>query len=525
MTEEASTTRKLGFAAALLVVTVLLSRVLGFVRDAVIAALFGATGKTDAFYAAFTIPDWLNYLVAGSALSITFIPIYTRHLSRGDEAEGDRVFSIISTTMALIVIAGIIVLEICAPTLVSSYLHKLRHQDLELAITLTRILLPAQLFFYIGGLASATLFSRHRFVAASMAPLLYNLGIIAGGALFGRRFGIASLAWGALVGAFVGPFLVQLVAAVRAGLRWRPSLRVTHPEFKEWLLLSLPLMIGVSLVTADDWFIRYFAAADVGAISCLSYARKLVQVPIAVAGQAVGAASMPFFARLWAEGRRVELGELVGKSARASAAVAALAACGLMALGLPAVEVLFHRGHFGAAEVAPTASYVTLFAIAIPLFGMQAILGRAYYAVGDTLTPMVVGTAASLVSLPIYWALFHALGTIGLVVASDLGIFLITATLLLLLPRRIDTVPRGGIIGGTLRAYAVGAVAAVPAWAAAHFLPSGRLHGHLFGLAQLAVGGLVFLAVAALAARPRGAADLIVAFEHIAGRFVRRLRR
>ena len=522
---QASTTRKLGFAAALLVGTVLLSRVLGFVRDAVIAALFGATGKTDAFYAAFTIPDWLNYLVAGQSLSITFIPIYTRHLSRGEDAEGNRVFSIISTTMGVIVIAGVIVFEIYTPGLAGSYLRKLRHDDLELAIRLVRILLPAQLFFYIGGLASATLFSRQRFVAASMAPLLYNLGIITGGALFGRRFGIDSLAWGALAGAFVGPFLVQLVAAVRAGLRWRPSLRVTHPEFKEWLLLSLPLMVGVSLVTADDWFIRYFAAADVGAISCLNYARKLVQVPIAVAGQAVGAASMPFFARLWAEGRRVELGELVGKSARASAAVAALAACGLMALGVPAVEVLFHRGQFAASQVAPTASYVAVFAVGIPLFGMQAILARAYYAVGDTLTPMLVGTGASLVSLPIYWALYHAAGPVGLVVTSDIGIFLITMTLLALLPRRIDTVARAAITGGTLRAYAVGALAALPAWAAAHALPAGRLHGHLFGLAQLAVGGLVFLAAAALLARPLGAADLIVAFERIAGRLVRPLRR
>lgn len=522
---QSSTTRKLGFAAALLVGTVLLSRVLGFVREAVIAALFGATGATDAFYAAFTIPDWLNYLVAGQALSITFIPIYTRHLSRGDEAEGNRVFSIIATTMGLLVVVGIVVGEILTPALVHSYLRHLRPQDLELAVTLTRILLPAQLFFYIGGLAAATLFSRQRFVAASLAPLVYNGGIIVGGALFGRRFGIASLAWGAVGGALVGPFLLQVAAAARAGLRWRPSLRVTHPEFKEWLLLSLPLMIGVSLVTADDWIIRYFAAADVGAISCLNYARKLVQVPIAVAGQAVGAASMPFFARLWVENRRVELGELVGKSARAVAAVAALAACGLMALGVPAVEVLFHRGHFAAAQVAPTASYVALFAVAIPLFGMQQILARAFYAVGDTLTPMVVGTLAALASLPIYWALYHLVGPRGLVLASDLGIFLITATLLAILPRRIEAVARGAILGGTVRAYAVGVLAAVPSWAAAHYLPVGRLHGHLYGLAQLAVGGLVFLSVAALLARPLGATDLIVATERIANRLMRRPRR
>src|SRR5438034_10006895 len=106
-----STTRKLGFAAAVLIVTVLASRVLGFVRDAVIAALFGATGATDAFYAAFTIPDVLNYLVAGGTLSITFIPIYTRYLAAGDDTEGNHIFSIISTTMTLVIVTGVILLE------------------------------------------------------------------------------------------------------------------------------------------------------------------------------------------------------------------------------------------------------------------------------------------------------------------------------------------------------------------------------------------------------------------------------
>src|SRR4051812_6558155 len=166
---ESSTTRRLGLAAALLVLTVLLSRVLGFLRDAVIAALFGATGQTDAFWAAFTIPDWLNYIVAGGTLSITFIPIYTRRLKDNDEAGGNRVLSIIVTVMTIVVIAGVVALEYAAPSLLAAYLKKLRPQDLGLAVSLTRILLPAQLFLYLGGIAGATLFSRKRFVAASMA--------------------------------------------------------------------------------------------------------------------------------------------------------------------------------------------------------------------------------------------------------------------------------------------------------------------------------------------------------------------
>ena len=278
--------------------------------------------------------------------------------------------------------------------------------------------------------------------------------------------------------------------------------------FREWLLASIPLMLAVTLVTADDWFIRYFAAGNLGAISCLNYARKLVQVPIAVAAQAVGQASMPFFAQYWAEGRRKDLGDLVTTSTRSSAAIAALAACALIALGEPAVDLLFRRGAFSAAQVTPTAHYVMLFAAAIPLWAMQAIVARAFYAAGDTLTPAVAGTLVSAASLPVYWLSFHTFGVLGLVLASDIGIFMHTASLMLLLPRRLDTVNRRSIVVGTLRGYAVGAIAAAPAWAASAFLPHGRLHGHVLTMVQLGVGGLVFVSAAALLARPLGADDI-----------------
>ena len=272
-------------------------------------------------------------------------------------------------------------------------------------------------------------------------------------------------------------------------------------------------MIGVGIVTADDWFIRYFAAADLGAISCLNYARKLVQVPIAVAGQAVGQASMPFFARLWAEGKRIELGDLVTKAARTVAAVAALAAWGLIALAVPAVELLFHRGHFAAAQVEPTAVYVALFALAIPVWGMQGIIARAFYATGDTFTPMAAATAIVVLVLPIYWIMQKLFAIDGLVISSGIAIVLHTGVLMLLLPRRLDTCRRGEIVDGTLRSFALGAIAAVPTWLVSHFLPHGRLGGHSLALVQLAVGGLVFVAVAAPLARPLGASDAHAFFE------------
>lgn len=496
-----SAAQKLGTATALLVGTVFLSRVLGFARDAYIAWAFGADGRTDAFYAAFTIPDMLNYLVAGGTLSITFIPIYTRHLAAGTEPDGNRVFSIIATTMGLAVAASVVALEWLAPDLLALYLHGLRPESLSLAVTLTRILLPAQLFFYLGGLAAATLFARHRFIAVAWAPLVYNLGTILGGLLLKPALGVASLAWGTLAGALVGPFVIQLFAARRAGLRYRARIDLGDREFHKWLGRSIPLMLGVSLVTADEWILRYFAASDLGAISCMSYAKKLVMVPIALAGQAAGQASMPFLARLFAQEERVELGKLVTRTVRTSGALAALAGAGIAALATPVVELLFERGRFGPEQVGPTALYVVVFALAIPLWAMQAMVARAFYATGDTLTPMLSGTIVTLVSLPVYAVGVRALGIPGLALASDVGILLHMAVLLWLLPRRVAGTNRAAILGGVLRAVALGALGALGAWPLARGLSGASLGVHARAAAQLAAGGALYVGVVVLLLR------------------------
>src|SRR5262245_48319422 len=236
-----------------MVAAVFLSRVIGFAREVYIAGRFGATWETDAYNAAFTIPDWLSYLVAGGTLSITFLPIYAKHLAADDEAEGNRVLGVVMTIMLAVVGAGVIAGEIFAEPLARAFFHKLDQRALAASVRYTRILLPAQLLFFAGGLASATLFARGRFAAAALAPLVYNIGIITAGAALGGALGVEALAWGALAGAAAGPFAIPAWSAWRAGARVRPSLAARHPGFVEWVKLSLPLMIGVSLVTADDW--------------------------------------------------------------------------------------------------------------------------------------------------------------------------------------------------------------------------------------------------------------------------------
>src|SRR5579863_4939209 len=286
------------FSATLLLISaVMLSRVIGYIRDAYIVWAYGAGGATDAYLAAFTLPDFLNYIVAGGAASITFISIYTRFLAEKREADAQKTFSVIITVMTAVMISGTILSEIFAPQFVRWFVKGFTPEKVELCVHLTRILLPAQIFFYVGGVVSAVLLSHRLFLLPAFGPLIYNIFIILGGVLGGRHFGIASLAYGALIGSIAGPFLASVIGAERIGTGYKPSFEITNPAFREWVRLSIPLMLGVSLVTADDWILRHYAASGVGDIARLNYAKRLFAVPIAVLGQATGQASLPFFAR------------------------------------------------------------------------------------------------------------------------------------------------------------------------------------------------------------------------------------
>jgi putative peptidoglycan lipid II flippase len=417
------------FSATLLLISaVMLSRVIGYARDAYIAWAYGAAGQTDAYVAAFTLPDFLNYIVAGGAASITFISIYTRFLAEKRDADAQKTFSIIITVMTAVMIVGTILTEIFAPQFVRWFVGPgsngkgFSPQQIELCIHLTRILLPAQIFFYVGGVVSAVLLSHRLFLFPAFGPLLYNVFIILGGVLGGRHFGIASLAYGALIGSFAGPFLASVIGAARIGTGYKPSFDVTNSAFLEWVKLSVPLMLGVSLVTADDWILRHYAAGGVGDITRLTFAKRLFAVPIAVLGQATGQASLPFFARLFNEKKLKEFAATVNDSVYRVSAASLLATGWMMVAAIPLIDLVYRRGRFLFADTQTSAVYFFWFSLSLVLWSAQGLYARAFYAAGDTLTPMVAVSVITLASLPVYSVLFHTFGVVGLAWASDIGI-------------------------------------------------------------------------------------------------------
>ena len=421
-------------ATLLIMASTLLSGVLGLVRTYYINAIFGAGPKTDAYNAAFNLPDMLSYFLVGGVASISLITILSRYRQAGDDEGGDRALSIVLNAMMVVLTAAIVLAEIFAPFYTRTFFPDFTPENAALCTQLTRMILPGPLFFFIGGVLGSRLLVRKIFLYQAVTPLIYNLGIIFGAVFLSGRFGIYSLAIGVMAGVIVGPAGFTAYGAFRSGLRYTPVFNLRHPAFLEWLRLTFPLMIGVSLTFADKWILSYYASSVAGGISRLTVAKNLFNAPMTILGSAAGAASLPFFSALFAQGKSWEFAGAVNRSVSRVLATALLAGAWMVALSFPIID-LFRGGAFNLHDAVETSQYFTIFAVSIAAWSAQAIYSRSFYAAGNTLTPAIAGWVVTLVSIPVYGLLFHKMGVPGLAVASDIGMVLSTGTLAVLLQR------------------------------------------------------------------------------------------
>ncbi|HLA39156.1 MAG TPA: murein biosynthesis integral membrane protein MurJ, partial [Candidatus Glassbacteria bacterium] len=426
-------------SAAIVGVSILLSRVLGLFREWTIAYQVGSNAITDAYYAAFTIPDILNYLLAGGSLSVTFIPVFLEYCSGERKEEAWRVFSIVLSAMAALLLVLLVVAEIYAGTFARLIAPGFTAEQQELVTYLTRIMLPAQVFFFLGGLLTAVQYAQGRFLIPSLAPLIYNSMIIAFGLLLSSRWGIQAFSWGVLAGAFVGNFLLQLYGAMRVSARFRFSFQVGHAGFRRFVRLTLPVMLGFSLIFIDDWAIRWCGSFLVPAsITWLGYGKTLMRVAVALFGQAAGVATFPILARLAAEKKWPEMKEGLQEALRHVILTIVPVSVLMMILSRPIVFLLFSRTRMQAHDLEQTALAMTLFLVGAVAWGTQAILGRGFYALGDTLTPSIIGSALALAWLPVYWYSAQRFEHVGLAAASSLGVMVYSVVLLVVLYRRLQ---------------------------------------------------------------------------------------
>lgn len=493
--------RRMGIAALILSASIFLSRILGFLREAVIAYTHGASVETDAYYAAFTLPDLMSYFLAGGTLSITFIPLFSAFVTNDDEEGGWRLFSTVATTMGSVLVFVTIGMELVAPWVVPLLVPGFDDPgQMELAIQMTRIVIPAQLCFYFGGLLQATLFVKEVFWPAAVAPLIYNICIIAGGILLDPFIGIRGFSVGVVVGAVLGPLGMPLWASrrsVKLTFRFAPR----DPGFRKFILLTLPLMVGVGLVTVDEWLLRYFGSSQDGAITWLNNSRKLMLVLFAIIGQAAGQAALPFLTRLYHEGKESEMGEMLAESLGRVVFLAAIGACGLAIAAKPIVWIVFRRGEFDAHDATMTASLLVCFAAGLASWSAQTLTARGFYARKNTITPMLVATAVVTVAIPIYFALHAQFGVLGLAAATSIGMTLNATATIGVYRWKTGALPLRPVLSGLGRGVLVGGACAAAAWGGgtlfSQFAAPVDFWTYLgFGVSQGVAFGTVLLAVA-----------------------------
>ena len=494
-----TTHRRVAAATVIVMASIFLSRVLGFARDWAVAHFAGANGITDTYNAAFTLPDILNYLIAGGSLSITFIPVFAKYVAEGDEAEGWRVFSTVISVMGFVLLVFVSVAELLAVPIVHKMFPGFSPAETARTVSLTRLMLPAQIFFYEGSILSAVQYAKGQFVIPSLAPLIYNLAIIVGGVLLERRIGITGFAIGVVVGAIVGNFLLQVYGAIRVGAVYTPNFRVRHPGFILFLKMSVPIMLALGLAQADDWIIRHYASyLQAGAITWLAYGKKLMQVPLGFVGQAIGVASFPILAQLYSEKKYDELNRLLNSTFKALIVLLVPISALMIAESQPIVRVLFMRTRLHDADFAGTAATLVFFSLGLFSWGAQNILARGFYATRNTVIPAAVGTITTAVSIPFYLWLMRSMQHRGLALASSLGITAYTIVLLVLLAKRTHNHEMGGLMAFFAKVAGASVAAGVVCyemvgWLAAAFTLQRPLNALLVLVTVSVAGSLLIL--------------------------------
>jgi putative peptidoglycan lipid II flippase len=517
---DSPTAKRTGFGAAalLLAASVFLSRVLGYVREAVLAAQAGVGPDVDAYRAGFQVPDYLNYFLAGGALSVAFMPLYSRALARSRE-EAERLLGTVLGTIGAVAVVVTALLWWQAETLVALQFPRFDPERLALTVHLTRIVLPAQIFFITGAIIRAAVMAEGRFGAQAAAPLLYNGAIIAGGLWLAPQLGVEGFAWGALVGAFLGPFAVGLLDA-RGRLRLRVRVAPRDRDFLAYLVVAAPLMFGLSLLVVDEWYEKLFGGLQQeGTVASLGYARQLMLVPVAIVGQAMAAAALPFMSRLWSEQRRVELDEFVTRALRIAIALGVLAGAGFAAFAEPVVVAVYQRGRFGQEDAQAVGLLLSILAFACPAWVVQQIATRAFYARGDTWRPMIVSTFVAVASIPMYLGLGNRFGAAGIAAAGVIGISA-NAIATLALARALHGAP---LLLPLLGTFARSVVVAVAAGVLGREVLRGD-PGFSGAVVDLALGGAVFVAVAGLGVVVLGDAPMREGVARVLRRFRRRRR-
>jgi len=433
----------------------LLSRVLGFVRDLIIARTFGAGTTTDAFFAAFRLPNMLRELLGEGALSAAFIPVFTESLTkRGREAAWRlvwTVFTLLASLLVLLSLAGIVL----APALVRLIAPGFQAlpSKLNLAILLARVMFPYILFVGLAALLMAILNAMGHFATPALSPTMLNIAMIGCALYLAPHLDppILSLAIGVLLGG-AGQLLIQIPVAWRRGMSAHRGLHLSDPSIRRIARLMAPGVAGLA-VTQLNVFIGTLLASFLGegSISILYYAFRLIQFPIGIFGVAIATAAFPTMARQAANHSLEEVGSTAAYALRLVLFVTLPSMVGLLVFRVPIVQLLFERGAFDRTVTLATADVLFFYALGLGAYVSTRVLVPAFYSIQDTATPVKIGAIAVLVNVLSSLLLMRPLGAGGLALATALSSFVNLGLLLTTLRRRLGALGKESLWPPLLR--------------------------------------------------------------------------
>ncbi len=424
----------------------LLSRILGFLRDMVVARYFGAGAATDAFFVANRIPNMLRRLFAEGAFSQAFVPVLTEYKSRGEEAEVrelvDRVTGTLGTALFVVTLIGVI----AAPLLILAFApgFSTKATQWELASSMLRITFPYILFISLTALAGAILNTYGRFWVPAFTPVLLNLAIIAGAIWLSPLLNepITALAW-AILAAGVIQLGFQLPFLRALGITPRPRWGWRHPGVRTILRLMMPALFGSSVAQVNILFDTLIASFLVtGSVSWLFYADRLLEFPLGVFGIALGTVILPSLSQRHAEKDVGQFSQTLDWAMRMVIVVGVPATLGLFVLSAPILTTLFQYGEFGDHDARMSSLALTAYSVGLLGFLMVKVLAPGFYARQNTRTPVRIGVIAMLSNMglnlvfvvPLVRAGYEA-PHVGLAVATAISAFINSSLLWLNLRR------------------------------------------------------------------------------------------
>jgi putative peptidoglycan lipid II flippase len=382
-----------------------LSRFLGLARNIAINYAFGHnSGEAKAYVDAFNVPDLIFSILASGAVAAAFIPVFTDLYTTGREKQAWRVFSSLANFMFLVVAVLVAALMYLAPWVISV---QFPNSPLpETTVLMSRILLPAQVAFMVGGVLQGTLYARREYLVPSVAMNLYNLGIIGGALVLSRMVSpaVSGLAWGALAGAWLGAFLLPVLAMRKNGSQYRLGIDWKDPHFRQVLLLMLPVILGQSLGSWLVYLLRIFSDHYGPQVTpAVVQANELFQAPAGVFGQSMALAVFPALSELWARQDRKLFHEQTLRTLRQTVFLSMPVASLFISVPVEICRFLYQHGRMEPEAVMRVGTVLQAFAFGVPAWCALPVLTRAYFATKSTKVPVILSTVATVVFIAACW--------------------------------------------------------------------------------------------------------------------------